>query len=99
MLTVIFDEPIHTITGTPTLDLSVGELGAYLSNAEYVDAGTGTNTLIFKATANRDLTADDVQELNKLLLFKENGGGTFAAKIGKIIATVADYKGATNKLK
>ena len=90
MLTVIFDEVINMVDGTPTLDLSSGELSTYLRNAEYVDNGTGTNTLVFKAKAVRDLTADDVANINRILCFKENGSGYFYNKIGKMTAVIRD---------
>lgn len=93
-LTLIFKELINAIgSTTPTLTLSSSGLGKYFEDAQYVDCGTGTNVLVFTAKVKEDLTADDAMKINELLAFPENGGGTFANKIGTFKAVVKDFKG------
>ena len=97
---MIFKELINAIgSTTPTLTLSSSGLGKYFEDAQYVDCGTGTNVLVFTAKVKEDLTADDAMKINELLAFPENGGGTFANKIGTFKAVVKDFKGNTRTYK
>ena len=92
-LTVIYSEPIDSISGTPTLSLS-STLGQYFEDATYVDNGAGTNALVFKVKAKTDLTADDMLTVNEYLVFTEsNKTGGFSNNIGTISATVKDILG------
>ena len=56
-ITVIYNEPINSISGTPTLTLS-SKLAEYFESPTYVNNGTGTNALVFKVKAKKDITAD-----------------------------------------
>lgn len=92
-ITVIYNEPIKTITGTPTLTLK-GEIAKYFGSAKYVSNAAGTNALVFEVTALKDITATEIQnKVNLYLVFPESTGGTFSSKIGTLSATVADYCG------
>ena len=93
-ITVIYSEPINSISGTPKLTLS-SKLSPYFENPTYVNHGTGTNTLVFKVTAKKDITADEIQNtVNTYLAFPVSGvGGTFSSNIGSVTATVKDILG------
>ena len=94
-ITIIYNEPINSISGTPTLSLASSTLGKYFQNPTYVSNGTGTNALVFKVTAKKDITADEIQNtVNRYLAFPVSGiGGTFASNIGTVTATVKDILG------
>ena len=94
-ITVIYNEPINTISGTPTLTLASSTLGQYFKDAKYVNNGTGTNALVFKVTAKKDISADDIQNvINLYLAFPVSGvGGDFSSNIGTVSATVKDILG------
>lgn len=93
-ITVIYSEPINSISGTPSLTLS-GKLSAYFENPTYVNNGTGTNALVFKVTAKKDISADEIQNvINLYLAFPVSGvGGSFSDNIGTLSATVKDILG------
>ena len=93
-ITVIYSEPINSISGTPKLTLS-SKLSPYFENPTYVNNGTGTNSLVFKVTAKKDITADEIQNvINLYLAFPVSGvGGDFSSNIGTVSATVKDILG------
>ena len=93
-ITVIYSEPINSISGTPKLTLS-SNLSPYFENPTYVSHGTGTNALVFKVTAKKDITADEIQnKVNLYLAFPVSGvGGNFSSNIGTVSATVKDILG------
>lgn len=93
-ITVIYNEPINTISGTPTLTLS-SKLSPYFENPTYVNNGSGTNALVFKVTAKKDITADEIQNvINLYLAYPISGvGGSFSTNIGTVSATVKDILG------
>jgi hypothetical protein len=92
-ITVIYNEPIKTISSTPKLTLK-GELAKYFGSATYVNNAAGTNALVFEVTALKDITATEIQnKVNLYLVFPESTGGTFSSKIGDLKATVTDYCG------
>ena len=95
MLTVIINEPIKTIEGIPALDVSATALGDYFENIEYVESGTGTNTLVFKAIVKNDFDADTAMDINEILVFTEKDGGKFEKKIGILNANISDFLGNT----
>ena len=94
-ITVFYSEPLNSITGTPKLVLASSTLGKYFENPTYVSNGAGTNALVFKVTAKKDITADEIQNtVNRYLAFPVSGiGGTFASNIGTVTATVKDILG------
>ena len=94
-ITVIYNEPINSISGTPTLSLASSTLGKYFQSPTYVSNGTGTNALVFKVTAKKDITANEIQNtVNCYLAFPVSGiGGDFASNIGTVTATVKDILG------
>ncbi|MBR7132315.1 MAG: InlB B-repeat-containing protein [Clostridia bacterium] len=90
VLTVIYNEPINSISGTPSLTLS-SKLKQYFRNPSYIDNGTGTNTISFTCYATKDLTADDIMKINEYLVYNESSvGGSFASNIGTLSAYVYD---------
>ena len=93
-ISVIYDEPINTISGTPKLTLS-SKLSPYFESPTYVNNGTGTNTLVFKVKAKKDISADEIQnKVNLYLAFPVSGvGGNFSTNIGTVSATVKDILG------
>ena len=94
MLTVIYNETINSISESITLTLS-SKLSPYFESPTYVDNGTGTNAIVFKVKAKKNITADDAQKINEYLVFidNENKGAGFAGNIGTVSATVKDIKG------
>ena len=93
-ISVIYDEPINSISGTPKLTLS-SKLSPYFESPTYVNNGTGTNALVFKVKAKKDISADEIQnKVNLYLAFPVSGvGGSFSTNIGTISATVKDIRG------
>ena len=93
-ITVIYNEPINSISGTPTLTLS-SKLAEYFESPTYVNNGTGTNALVFKVKAKKDISADEIQnKVNLYLAFPVSGvGGSFSTNIGTLSATVKDIMG------
>lgn len=93
-LTIIYSEPINTISGTPSLTLS-SKLSSYFESPTYVSNGTGTNALVFKVKAKKNITADEIQNtINSYLAFPVSGvSGKFSDNIGTISATVKDILG------
>ena len=93
-ISVIYNEPINSISGTPTLTLS-SKLSEYFESPTYVNNGTGTNTLVFKVKAKKDISADEIQNvINLYLAFPVSGvGGNFSTNIGTVSATVKDILG------
>ena len=93
-ITVIYNETINSISGTPTLTLS-SKLSPYFESPTYVNNGTGTNTLVFKVKAKKDISADEIQNtINTYLAFPVSGvGGNFSSNIGTVSATVKDILG------
>ena len=93
-ISVIYNEPINSISGTPKLTLS-SKLSEYFESPTYVSNGTGTNALVFKVKAKKDITADEIQnKVNLYLAFPVSGvGGSFSTNIGTISATVKDIMG------
>ena len=93
-ITVIYNEPINSISGTPKLTLS-SKLSPYFESPTYVNNGTGTNALVFKVKAKKDITADEIQNvINLYLAFPVSGvGGSFSTNIGTLSATVKDFRG------
>ena len=94
-ITVIYNEPINSISGTPSLALNSSTIGKYFKDAVYVNKGTGTNTLVFEVTAKKDISADEIQNtINVYLAFRDSGmGGNFNSNIGNLYATVYDILG------
>ena len=103
-ITIIYNEPINTISGTPTLEFRYAKsayvkydskLAQYFENPVYVNNGTGTNSLVFKVTAKKDISADEIQNtINTYLAFPVSGvGGDFGSNIGTVSATVKDILG------
>ena len=94
-ITIFYSEPLNSISGTPTLSLASSTLGKYFQSPTYVSNGTGTNALVFKVTAKKDITADEIQNtVNHYLAFPVSGiGGDFASNIGTVTATVKDILG------
>jgi hypothetical protein len=94
-ISVIYNEPINSISGTPKLTLASSTLGKYFESPTYVDNGTGTNTLVFKVKAKKDISADEIQnKVNLYLCFPVSGvGGNFSSNIGTLSATVKDILG------
>ena len=96
MLTVIYSEPINSISGTPTLSLS-SKLKSYFKNPTYVNNGSGTNALVFEVTVKDGVTIDatTAQKINEYLAFPENNNASsgFSGNIGTVSATVKDIKG------
>ena len=93
-ITVIYSEPINTISGTPKLTLS-SKLSPYFESPTYVNNGTGTNALVFQVKAKKDISADEIQNIiNLYLAFPVSGvGGTFTDNVGTLSATVKDILG------
>ena len=95
MLTVIYSEPINSISGNKKLTLS-SRLSKYFENPTYVDNGTGTNAIVFKVKAKDNISADTVQNIiNQYLAFPEsnyNNDG-FETNIGTLSITVKDILG------
>lgn len=93
-ISIIYNEPINSISGTPSFTLS-SKLSAYFESPTYVNNGTGTNTLVFKAKAKKDISADEIQNvINLYLAFPVSGvGGDFSSNIGTVSATVKDILG------
>jgi len=93
-ISIIYNEPINSISGTPTLTLS-SKLSPYFESPTYVNNGTGTNTLVFKVKAKKDISADEIQNvINLYLAFPVSGvGGDFSSNIGTVSATVKDILG------
>ena len=93
-ITVIYSEPINTISGTTKLTLS-SKLSPYFESPTYVNNGTGTNALVFQVKAKKDISADEIQNIiNLYLAFPVSGvGGTFTDNVGTISATVKDILG------
>ena len=93
-ITVFYNEPINSISGTPKLTLS-SKLSPYFQNPTYVDNGTGTNALVFQVKAKKDISADEIQNIiNLYLAFPVSGvGGDFSSNIGTVSATVKDILG------
>ena len=86
-ITVIYNEPINFISGTPTLKL-LSELTPYFKqDAKYVDAGAGTNALVFEVEAVKDITADEIQDIINGYLV-----GDFTSNVA-LTASVTDYCG------
>ena len=96
MLTVIYDEAIDRISGTPSLNISSSKIGQYFKDPTYIKNGSGTNAIVFEVTVKDGVTisADTAMEINKYLAYKEsNIGGTFGSNIGTMSATVWDILG------
>lgn len=93
-ISIIYNEPINSISGTPSLTLS-SKLSPYFESPTYVNNGTGTNTLVFKVKAKKDISADEIQNvINLYLAFPVSGvGGDFSSNIGTVSATVKDILG------
>lgn len=93
-ITVIYSEPINTISGNPTLTLS-SRLAAYFENPTYVDNGAGTNALVFRVTAKKDISEAEIQNVvNAYLTFPVSGaGGSFIDNVGSVSVTVKDILG------
>ena len=70
-------------------------LSPYFENPTYVNNGTGTNALVFKVKAKKDITANEIQDvINLYLAFPVSGvGGDFGSNIGTVSATVKDILG------
>lgn len=96
-ITVFYSEPLNSITDTPTLTLS-SKLSAYFENPTYVNNGAGTNALVFKVTAKKAISADEIQNtINKYLAFPVSAvGGDFSSNIGTVTAKVKDILGNGN---
>jgi len=93
-ISIIYNEPINSISGTPTLALS-SKLSPYFESPTCVNNGTGTNSLVFKVKAKKDISADEIQNvINLYLAFPVSGvGGDFKSNIGTVTATVKDILG------
>lgn len=92
MITVVFDQVIasvDTTNGAPVLDLSELEIGAYFEDFEYVDDGTGTNTLVFRTTAKKDITPEEILSINTVLV----EDGQWWRHNGQLTATVGNLNG------
>ncbi len=99
-LTVIYNEPINTISSTPTLNFQYykilsgyvdSKLGEYFEDPTYINNGTGTNTISFRCKTKKALTASDMLTINTYLAYNEsNVGGSFASNIGTLSASVGD---------
>lgn len=79
-ITVIFDEPINSISGTPSLSLS-SKLTPYFNSASYVNNGSGTNALVFKVTAKKAISASDAMKINEYLTGSLSNVGTISASV------------------
>lgn len=93
-ITVFYNEPLNSISGTPKLTLS-SKLSPYFESPTYVNNGTGTNALVFQVKAKKDISADEIQNIiNLYLAFPVSGvGGTFTDNVGTLSATVKDILG------
>ena len=85
---------INSISGTPSLSLS-SKLSTYFESPTYVNNGAGTNALVFRVKAKKDISADEIQNtVNLYLAYPVSGvGGTFSSNIGTLSATVRDILG------
>lgn len=94
MLTVIYSEPINSVSGNKTLSLST-RLSEYFESPQYEsNYGTGTNAIVFSVKAKKDISVDEAQNINNYLVFTESGvGGTFSSNIGTLSISVKDIKG------
>ena len=94
MLTVIYNEAINKISGTPSLSLS-SKLSPYFESPTYVNNGTGTNAIVFKVKVKADFNANTAQLINEYLAFPESSykSNGFSGNIGSVSAAVWDILG------
>ena len=67
---------------TPVLKITDdnSKLKDYFASAEYVDTGFGSNIIVFKAITKKALTADDVLDINAILLAPDVKTDTYFSK-------------------
>ena len=96
MITAAYNQVIasvDTTNGAPVLDLSGTDVGAYFEDFEYVDDGAGTNTLVFKTTAKKDITPEEILSINAFFVADSGwweNGGEFVAKVANLNGDVTE---------
>lgn len=94
MLTIIYNEPIDSISGTPSLSLS-SRLSTYFKDPAYVYNSAGTNAIVFEVTVKKDFSANEAMKINEYLAFPESSykNDGFGTNIGSVYASVWDILG------
>ena len=96
MITAVYNQVIayvDTTNGVPVLDLSGTDFGAYFEDFEYVDDGAGTNTLVFKTTAKKDITPEEILSINAFFVENSswwNNDSRFVAKVANLNGDVTE---------